>query len=77
MNQNHIADTLRVVTYITAAKADASAEQGQRLREERSEHLEAYRQGGPEQDILDWLQDVMGPDWKPSGEHGAFLETLN
>lgn len=77
MKSNQIADTLRVVTYVAAAKADASAEQDRRLREERSEHLEAYRQGGSGQDLLDWLQDVMGPDWKPSGEYGAFLETLN
>lgn len=78
MNSSHIAKALKLVTYVTASQYDADEEQSERFRKERPSRLEAYRDGElSEQDVISWINDVMGPDWKPSGEYGAFLEGLS
>lgn len=77
MDQNQILDSLRIVTYVTAAKQDATPEQNQRLREERVEYTEAYRDGGSAQDLIDWINSIMGPEWEPSGKYKEFLDKLD
>lgn len=59
-----------------AAKADADLEQSVRLQEEVAPMLEAYRADGDIQPMLDKVQEVMGADWRPTGDWGTSVEAL-
>lgn len=72
----HIVDGIRLSLYAGAAKQDANTEQSKRLRDERKEKLDVYKNTGDTGVVMNWIYDVMGSDWKPSQEWQDSIDHL-
>lgn len=59
---------LAFVFMIGAANADGTPEQRRALRRRVKPLLEQYRVDGRQDPVLAVLRDVMGAEWKPSGD---------
>lgn len=67
---------LALVMLIGSALADAGPEQRVRLREEVTVLLQQFREDGRMKPLIDKVIEIMGPDWRPTGEWDLFLKNL-
>ncbi|EWT05055.1 hypothetical protein N864_07585 [Intrasporangium chromatireducens Q5-1] len=73
-----LAESLRLVLLVGAARADATPEQLDALRDRIPEAMRGrYVSTGDETEVRAVLLDVMGRDWKPSGEWAAQIDRLS
>ena len=63
-----LSSLLGITMYVGAARADATPEQLEELRSRLSPFIENRVVEG----IIDVVNEVMGPDWKPSGPWRGF-----
>jgi len=69
---------LKMVTFLGAARADATAEQLALLRSDVMPLMHGdYQQTGDETPIRKSVAGIMGYDWQPTGEWAAYLRKLD
>ena len=77
MNIERLVDLLAFTVYAAAARVDATREQAAALREEILPLLDQYRAGEiPEDVIFCKVEEIMSPDWNPSGRWADQLDAL-
>jgi hypothetical protein len=77
LNDEKLTEVLAFVTYVSAARMDATREQAAELREKVLPVLDNYRNGlVAENAVLAVVDAVMGLDWRPSGEWADQLTLL-
>lgn len=70
-------DTLVLVTYVGAARADCTPEEAVLLRQGLDGPLDDYRAGRyDESDIMDIVDQLMPSGWAPSGDWRNQLDAL-
>lgn len=68
---------LAFVAYVASARSDATAEQAVGLRCDVLPLLDRYRAGEiPEDVIFRKVEEIMGSDWRPSGDWADQLDVL-
>lgn len=65
---------LALVMFIGAARADADPTQRDRLKAEIPPLLEEY--GGSPETVLRQVVEIMGPQWRPTGEWATWIDGL-
>lgn len=68
--------TLSLVLFVGAARADATPEQLEQLREHVLPLVDAMREDGDVRPLLNTVLDVMGPNWNITGEWKQLLDRL-
>lgn len=68
MRLNNIVDGIRAALYVRAARQDAFEGQSDRLLSEMPDVLQEYSKASDPHVVINWIQDIMGPDWEPSEE---------
>lgn len=77
MNIEQIVNVLAFTVYVAAARVDATPEQAAELRREILPLLDRYRAGEIHQDVIfRQVEQVMAPDWDPSGAWADQLDVL-
>jgi hypothetical protein len=77
MNIDSFVDLFAFTVYVTAAKADATAEQAEALRATILPLLDRFRAGDIDEDVIfRQVDEVMGPDWNPAGAWADQLDAL-
>jgi hypothetical protein len=72
-----LTEVLAFVTYVSAARMDATREQAAELREKVLPVLDNYRNGlVAENAVLAVVDAVMGLDWHPTGAWAEQLDAL-
>jgi hypothetical protein len=73
-----LAESLRLVLLVGAARADAAPDQLDALRERIPAAMRGqYVSTGDEAEVRAVLLEVMGHDWKPSGQWAAQIDRLS
>lgn len=67
---------LALVMFIGAARADADPTQRDRLKAEIPPLLEEYGDGGSPETVLRQVVEIMGPQWRPTGEWATWIDGL-
>jgi hypothetical protein len=67
---------LAFLMFVGAAKADATPEQAARLKSAVQPMIADLRAGGDPRPILAAVIEAMGPEWTPSGEWRAWIDSL-
>lgn len=67
---------LAMLMLIGSALADAEGDQKLRLREEITVLLRQFRDDGRMKPIIDKVIEIMGKEWRPTGEWDLFLKNL-
>lgn len=67
---------LALVMLIGSARADSSEDQLARLRAEIPPLLRQFREDGVMRPIVDKVIEIMGVEWRPSGDWDLFLRKL-
>ena len=68
--------TCSLVMFIGAARADADPTQRDRLKAEIPPLLEEYVHGGSPETVLRRVVEIMGPQWRPTGEWATWIDGL-
>jgi hypothetical protein len=76
LNETTYGQALRFVLFLGAAMHDANTEQRKQLREKVNPLLERYRVTGHEVLVRIAVRDVMGQDWRPSGDWKKQIDLL-
>lgn len=72
-----LADNLRLVLILGAARHDADVGQLTHLRQELPPAMEQYAAMRVQSDYIRCLiQDIMGPEWKPTGAWATAIERM-
>jgi len=77
MSFQSFAGPLAFTLFIGAARADATPAQRQALQERLMPLLPRYRSEGDEGPIRAAVRDVMGVDWKPTGQWREWISKLD
>lgn len=73
----NIVQVLAFTVYVASARVDATSEQAAELRQEILPLLDQYRAGEiPEDVIFCKVEEIMGPNWRPSGDWLEQLDVL-
>lgn len=67
---------LALVMFVAAARADATHEQRGRLDERLKPLIQSFRADGDPEPLLLKVIEIMGPEWEPSGEWKAWIDSL-
>jgi hypothetical protein len=67
---------LALVMFIGAARADADPTQRDRLKAEIPPLLEEYVHEGSPETVLRQVVEIMGPQWRPTGEWATWIDGL-
>jgi hypothetical protein len=69
-----LGEALALTMLVGAANWDATPEQREKLRTRLTPLLQRYKEDGNEAHIRAALRDVMGVQWKPTGDWATFLK---
>ena len=67
---------LALVMFIGSARAEATLDQRSRLAAEVKPLLGTFRADGDPKPLLLKVIEIMGPEWEPSGEWKAWIDSL-
>lgn len=70
------AAALRLLLFLQAALADGTPAQRARLRKRSGPLIEQLREDGNPHALYRLIQEVHGPDWRPTGEAAEWIEHL-
>lgn len=71
-----LAKAMGLLTYIGAANWDSTDEQRVRLRAKIEPLLDQFRDNGKMRPLFDAVTEVMGDEWRPTGDWARQLEAV-
>lgn len=73
----NLVDTMALVLFIGAARAEATPEQLEQLRERVKPAMHGrYKRTGDESEVRAIVADIMGADWEPNAEWAVWIDRL-